>query len=129
MSKVFILVLIILIQPYVFAKTDQGLGSSSLANTMKSMGQKLKQIQIQSFDSTKNASSAVLCDELVKLIEDSRAYDPDPARKSLYNQMIDDSLRLSRQLGDAFRANDTTKVAEVMKELVTSKQKGHAEFK
>lgn len=113
--------------------------ASSLASAMKSMSAHLKKIVAQAKDPSKNASSAQLSDELVKLVELSRTFVPDtvsslpkaqqPERLALYQKMIDDTALRAHALGDAFRADDNAKAVDLLRQLADDKKTGHDEFK
>ncbi|MBK7893025.1 MAG: hypothetical protein IPJ84_19870 [Bdellovibrionales bacterium] len=106
---------------------------------MKLMQARLKTISKQATDTAKNGESARLADEFAQITEATKALIPGevdrlPAsereiRKDLYESMMDDSANLGLKLAEAFRINDNTKAADLLKRLLKAKKDGHAEFK
>lgn len=119
-----------------FAQMDP---MASLGSVMKAMNNDLKKIVAQAADATKNASSAELAADFVKQSELAKKFIPDsvktlpadqrPARETLYLKMMDDDIQLGKDLENAFRNNDNTAAAELLKKLSSLKKEGHAEFR
>lgn len=111
----------------------------SLEAGMKLMQARLKTISKQATDTAKNGESARLADEFAQITEATKALIPSevdrlPAsereiRKDLYESMMDDSANLGLKLAEAFRLNDNTKAADLLKRLSKAKKDGHVEFK
>lgn len=111
----------------------------SLEAGMKLMQARLKTISKQATDTSKNGESARLADEFAQITEATKALIPSevdrlPAsereiRKDLFESMMDDSANLGLKLAEAFRLNDNTKAADLLKRLLKAKKDGHAEFK
>lgn len=112
---------------------------TTLAATMKAMSSALKTVSAQATDSHKNSDSAILADQFVQLTLNSKKFTPDTisglpaneqmAQKAQYDQMIDQTADLGKQLAEAFRNNDNTKAADLLNQLLKSKKEGHAQFK
>ncbi len=109
----------------------------SLHDTMKAMSRALKSIDAE--DASKNKDNAEAADQFVALVLHAKAFTPDsiadmPASKrsdakSRYDQMLDQTAALGRQLADAFRHGDNKKAADLMDQLDAAKKHGHGEFK
>lgn len=113
--------------------------ADSLASTMKLMSSKLKAISAQVNNPQMNAQSAVLADEFVAATLNSKQFVPDsiaslpakdqPARRALYDQMLDATAALGKDLATALRANDNAKATAALNQLVQAKKGGHDEFR
>ena len=111
----------------------------TLQSTMKEMNADLKAIVAQIDDVSKNASSTVMAEHFVSLVERAKTFVPDSvasvpedrrqARVDLYLQMLDGTSKLGQALIECFRADDNERARKVLKELGAAKTEGHGEFK
>ncbi len=114
-------------------------GPKDLSEAMKAMSGNLKAISEQIQNKAMNAQSAVLADQFVTAVGQSRAFFPksidglagkdQAAAKELYLKMIDQTADLGKQLAASFRANDNVKAVDLLNQLVSHKKQGHGEFK
>jgi hypothetical protein len=123
---------------HAFAQTPEAL-PSRLSSTMKAMSNALKTVSAQAANPQKNAESAVLADNFVKLVLHAKDFTPDsvatlpsnqrPDAKAHYDKMLDQTAEVGKNLATAFRANDNAQAAELLKQLLQAKKEGHDHFK
>ena len=113
--------------------------ADDLASNMKVMSSKLKAIAEQVKNPALNTNSAKLADEFTVAAHGSKQFVPDtvaalppkdqPARKALFDQMLDTAVSQGQKLAAALRANDNARAVEILKLLSQTKKDGHAEFR
>ncbi len=112
---------------------------STLANTMKAMGNDMKAITAQANNSQSNTSSAQLTDHFLLMAQHSKDFTPDSitslpsseqaAAKTDYDSMLDQQIELGKRLKDDFTANNNTDALNILTQMSSLKRKGHDAYK
>lgn len=111
---------------------------ASLQETMKAMNKTLKQIILQSADSSKDQLSAMLSEQFANLVLNAKKFMPDSIAKmpadqqaaaaAQYGQILDQVSATGMALSKAFLASDTTKIQQLLATLNDLKKQGHGTF-
>ncbi|MBC7420178.1 MAG: hypothetical protein H7328_05570 [Bdellovibrio sp.] len=101
----------------------------TLKATMKIMGDDMKKLIAQSNKAELNSESTATAEELVRLIENAKRFNPEVGDKAEYLKAMEKTKALATQLVDAFKENKNNQATDILKALSGSKREGHSNFK
>ena len=115
------------------------LADTVIGDAMKDMASALKTIVGQASDASQNASSAQLCDQMLKDIATARPQTPEKvanlpsdqqaSQETAYQQALDQLASQVTQLKNDFVANNNAAAANDLNAINQTKIAGHKQFK